>query len=38
MAQGKIIGTGTHSELLGKSDTYRKLYEMQFHHGTEAAA
>jgi subfamily B ATP-binding cassette protein MsbA len=38
MAQGKIIGTGTHSELLGKSDTYRKLYEMQFHHGAEAAA
>ncbi len=33
MARGKIIDTGTHAELLEKSDTYRKLYEMQFHHG-----
>lgn len=32
MSQGRIIDTGTHSELLAKSDTYRKLYEMQFHH------
>jgi subfamily B ATP-binding cassette protein MsbA len=30
MSQGKIIDTGTHAELLGKSPTYRKLYEMQF--------
>ena len=33
MARGKIIDTGTHAELLVKSDSYRKLYEMQFHHG-----
>ena len=33
MARGRIIDTGTHVELLEKSDTYRKLYEMQFHHG-----
>lgn len=33
MAHGKIIDTGTHAELLDKSPTYRKLYEMQFHHG-----
>lgn len=38
MAGGKIVDTGTHSELLEKSDTYRKLYEMQFHHGAPAAA
>ena len=33
MSQGRIIDTGTHTQLLEKSDTYRKLYEMQFSHG-----
>ena len=32
MSQGKIVDTGTHSELLEKSPAYRKLYEIQFHH------
>lgn len=32
MSQGRIVDTGTHAELLEKSETYRKLYEMQFHH------
>lgn len=32
MSQGRIIDTGTHAELLHKSPTYRKLYEMQFNH------
>jgi subfamily B ATP-binding cassette protein MsbA len=36
MAHGRIIDTGTHAELLEKSDTYRKLYEMQFSHATAA--
>jgi subfamily B ATP-binding cassette protein MsbA len=37
MAHGRIIDTGTHAELLEKSDTYRKLYEMQFHHENTAS-
>jgi subfamily B ATP-binding cassette protein MsbA len=32
MSQGRIVDTGTHSELLEKSPAYRKLYEMQFNH------
>jgi subfamily B ATP-binding cassette protein MsbA len=32
MSQGRIIDTGTNSELLEKSPAYRKLHEMQFHH------
>jgi subfamily B ATP-binding cassette protein MsbA len=32
MSEGRIIDTGTHTELLDKSPTYRSLYEMQFHH------
>jgi subfamily B ATP-binding cassette protein MsbA len=34
MSQGRIIDTGTHAQLLEKSDTYRKLYEMQFSHAS----
>jgi subfamily B ATP-binding cassette protein MsbA len=30
MDQGQVIATGSHTELLGKSDIYRNLYEMQF--------
>ncbi|ADD69081.1 ABC transporter related protein [Denitrovibrio acetiphilus DSM 12809] len=30
MDNGKIIDTGTHTELLEKSDIYSKLFEMQF--------
>ena len=30
MEKGKIIQTGTHSELLEKGGTYKKLYELQF--------
>ena len=36
MSQGRISDTGTHAELLEKSPTYRKLYEMQFHHESPA--
>jgi subfamily B ATP-binding cassette protein MsbA len=37
MDHGRIAATGTHSELLGKSDLYRSIYELQFHHGEIAA-
>ena len=30
MERGKIIQTGTHSELLAKGGVYKKLYELQF--------
>ena len=30
MDQGRVAAMGTHAELLGKSDTYRAIYEMQF--------
>ncbi len=30
MEQGRIIETGTHTELLALSGTYRRLYDMQF--------
>lgn len=33
MDHGRIVDTGTHSELLEKSELYRSLYELQFHHG-----
>ena len=33
MDHGRVVDTGTHSELLEKSDLYRSLYELQFHHG-----
>jgi subfamily B ATP-binding cassette protein MsbA len=36
MSQGKIVDTGTHAELLEKSPAYRKLYEMQFNHTSNA--
>jgi subfamily B ATP-binding cassette protein MsbA len=32
MDQGRIVATGRHEELLQKSDLYRSLYELQFHH------
>ncbi len=32
MDQGRIVDTGTHHNLLGKSPFYRNLYELQFHH------
>ncbi|MEO6846011.1 MAG: ABC transporter ATP-binding protein [Chthoniobacterales bacterium] len=37
MDHGRIIEVGTHSELLDKSQTYRRLYELQFLHNEEAA-
>jgi subfamily B ATP-binding cassette protein MsbA len=37
MDHGRIAAMGTHSELLGKSDLYRSIYELQFHHGEIAA-
>ena len=37
MDHGRIVATGRHEELLAKSDLYRSLYELQFHH-TEAPA
>jgi len=30
MERGRIIETGTHSELLGKAGIYKRLYELQF--------
>ena len=33
MDHGRIVDTGTHAELLEKSELYRSLYELQFHHG-----
>jgi subfamily B ATP-binding cassette protein MsbA len=32
MDHGRIADTGRHEELLVKSDLYRSLYELQFHH------
>ena len=32
MDQGRIVATGRHEELIQKSDLYRSLYELQFHH------
>jgi subfamily B ATP-binding cassette protein MsbA len=32
MDHGRIAATGRHEELLVKSDLYRSLYELQFHH------
>lgn len=32
MDHGRIAATGRHEELLEKSDLYRSLYELQFHH------
>ena len=37
MERGKIIQTGTHSELLEKGGTYKKLYELQFAEEEETA-
>ena len=37
MDQGRVAATGTHDELLAKSDLYRSIYELQFHHGQAAA-
>jgi subfamily B ATP-binding cassette protein MsbA len=37
MDHGRIAAMGTHSELLGKSDLYRSIYELQFHHSEIAA-
>jgi ATP-binding cassette, subfamily B, bacterial MsbA len=33
MDHGRIVAMGTHPELLEKSELYRSLYELQFHHG-----
>ena len=33
MEAGKIIESGTHSELLAKKGAYAKLYELQFANG-----
>ncbi|MFZ4597467.1 MAG: ABC transporter ATP-binding protein [Terrimicrobiaceae bacterium] len=32
MDHGRVVETGTHRELLEKSDIYRHIYEIQFHH------
>jgi subfamily B ATP-binding cassette protein MsbA len=36
MDHGRIAATGRHEELLAKSDLYRSLYELQFHHSEGA--
>jgi subfamily B ATP-binding cassette protein MsbA len=37
MDQGRVVSTGRHEELLLKSDIYRSLYELQFHHHDDPA-
>lgn len=37
MEKGRIIETGTHSELIEKSGTYKRLYELQFAEFEEDA-
>jgi ABC-type multidrug transport system fused ATPase/permease subunit len=32
MDHGRIVATGTHSELLKSSDLYSNLYRLQFTH------
>ena len=34
MDQGRVVATGTHQELLESSLSYRNIYELQFHHGS----
>jgi subfamily B ATP-binding cassette protein MsbA len=36
MDHGRIAATGRHEELLQKSELYRSLYELQFHHNEGA--
>jgi subfamily B ATP-binding cassette protein MsbA len=36
MDHGRIVATGRHEELLQKSELYRSLYELQFHHNEGA--
>jgi len=38
MDQGRIIEIGTHSHLMECSTVYRRLYELQFHHESDAVA
>lgn len=38
MNGGRIAAVGTHAELLRSSPDYHTLYDMQFHHVTEATA
>lgn len=33
--QGKIVGKGTHEELLGSCEVYREIYRTQFQEGAE---
>lgn len=33
--QGKIVGKGTHEELLGSCEVYREIYKTQFQEGAE---
>jgi subfamily B ATP-binding cassette protein MsbA len=37
MEQGQVAATGSHAELLVKSEIYRKIYEMQFGRSDYAA-
>jgi subfamily B ATP-binding cassette protein MsbA len=38
MDQGRIAAQGTHQQLLGSSEIYRNLYDLQFHAGVSHAA
>ena len=38
MAEGRIIGRGTHDELLATNPTYQQLYEIQFQLQREGKA
>jgi subfamily B ATP-binding cassette protein MsbA len=38
LVAGKIVEEGTHDELLARSGEYKKLYDMQFREGSDAAS
>ncbi|MGI8603515.1 MAG: ABC transporter ATP-binding protein [Verrucomicrobiales bacterium] len=38
MQEGSITDTGTHAELLERSEVYQRLYRMQFEHGSPVVA
>jgi ATP-binding cassette subfamily B protein len=37
MDQGKIVGVGTHNDLVAQGGLYARLARLQFTHGSDAA-